>query len=79
LLSMAYLRLKNVTLGYTLPTTLTSKIGVDKVRVYFSGQNLAEFKNSRLPVDPEINETEAAWGRTYPYPRTLSFGLQVNF
>lgn len=79
LLSMAYLRLKNVTVGYTLPVTLTNKIGVDKVRVYFSGQNLAEFKNSRLPVDPEINETEAAWGRTYPYPRTLSFGLQVNF
>ncbi len=79
LLNMSYLRLKNITVGYTLPATLTSRIGIDKVRVYFSGQNLAEFKSSRLPVDPEINDTEAAWGRTYPYPRTLSFGLQVNF
>jgi TonB-linked SusC/RagA family outer membrane protein len=79
LLNMAYLRLKNLTVGYTLPVTLTQKIGIDKVRVYFSGQNLFEFKDSRLPVDPEINETESQWGRTYPYPRTLSFGLQVNF
>jgi hypothetical protein len=79
LLSMAYLRLKNLTVGYTLPVNLTQKIGIDKVRVYFSGQNLFEFKDSRLPVDPEINETESQWGRTYPYPRTLSFGLQVNF
>lgn len=79
LLNMSYLRLKNLTVGYTLPRATTSKIGLDKVRVYFSGQNLAEFKSSRLPVDPEIDETEAAWGRTYPYPRTVSFGLQVNF
>lgn len=79
LLSMAYLRLKNVTIGYTLPLEVTRKAGLDKVRVYFSGQNLAEFKSNRLPVDPEINETEAAWGRTYPYPRTVSVGLQVNF
>lgn len=79
LLDMSYLRLKNVTVGYTLPRALTTKIGIDKARIYFSGQNLAEFKNSKLPVDPEINETEAQWGRTYPYSRTLSFGLQVNF
>ncbi|MDR2127137.1 MAG: TonB-dependent receptor [Prevotellaceae bacterium] len=79
LLNMAYLRLKNLTIGYTLPVSLTQKIGVDKVRVYFSGQNLFEIKDSRLPVDPEINETEAQWGRTYPYPRTVSLGLQVNF
>lgn len=79
LLSLSYLRLKNLTVGYTLPANLTNKIGIDKLRVYFSGQNLAEFKSDRLPVDPEINETEAQWGRTYPYPRTISFGLQVNF
>lgn len=79
LLNMSYLRLKNLTIGYTLPRITTQKIGLDKVRVYFSGQNLGEFKSSKLPVDPEIDETEAAWGRTYPYPRTISFGLQVNF
>ncbi|MDR1197838.1 MAG: TonB-dependent receptor [Prevotellaceae bacterium] len=79
LLNMAYLRLKNLTIGYTLPVSLTQKIGIDKLRIYFSGQNLFEIKDSRLPVDPEINETEAQWGRTYPYPRTVSLGLQVNF
>lgn len=68
-----------MTIGYTLPQPLTKRIGLNKVRVYFSGQNLAEFKSDRLPVDPEINEIEAAWGRTYPYPRTYSMGLQLNF
>lgn len=79
LLDMSYLRLKNITVGYTLPIALTKKVGIDKARVYFSGQNIAEFKSSRLPVDPEIDDTEASWGRAYPYPRTLSVGLQVNF
>lgn len=79
LLDMSYFRFKNLTVGYTLPMDLTKKVKIDKIRVYFSGQNLAEKKDSRLPVDPEIDDTEANWGRTYPYSRTFSFGLQVNF
>lgn len=79
LLNMAYLRLKSLTVGYTLPKTLTKKIGVDKFRYYVSGLNLLTFKDGNLPVDPEINESEATWGRTFPYSKTWSVGIQVAF
>ena len=76
---LSYLRLKNLTVGYTIPQQLTRKAYIQKARLFFSGENLAEFKNKRLPVDPEIDEAESQWGRTFPYFRTISFGLQVNF
>ncbi|MEG1459248.1 MAG: SusC/RagA family TonB-linked outer membrane protein [Acetivibrio sp.] len=79
LLNMAYLRLKNLTVGYTLPRHLTKKAYMEKVRVYFSGENLFTLQNKHLPVDPEIAQKESAWGRTFPYQRTFSFGLQVTF
>ncbi len=82
LLNLAYLRLKNLTLGYTLPVVLTQKVSIDKVRVYFSGLNLFEFKKTNIPVDPEISSgspTQSAYyGRTMPFTRTLSFGIQVS-
>lgn len=79
MLDMSYLRLKNITFGYTLPARLSKKAYMEKARIYFSAQNVAEFVSDKLPVDPEIDEKEAAWGRTYPYTRTVSFGLQVTF
>jgi len=79
LLNMAYLRLKSVTLGYSLPKTLCNKIGLDKFRPYITGLNLLTFKDDNLPVDPEINSTEAAWGRTFPFTKTWSMGLQLAF
>lgn len=79
LLNLAYLRLKNLTVGYTIPKHITKKACMEKVRVYFSGENLFTFQDKHLPVDPEISQTEAAWGRTFPYQRTLSVGLQITF
>ena len=79
LLDMSYLRFKNMTIGYTIPKELIQKIKMDKVRLYVSGLNLATFKNSKLPVDPEIDEAEAQWGRTFPYSKTWSVGLQLAF
>lgn len=87
LLNMAYLRLKNVTLGYTFPRQMTEHIYLSKVRVYVSAQNLFEISNVGIPIDPEVNfnsdtdfsTTSNFVGRSYPYARTLSFGLQVTF
>ena len=79
LLNMSYLRLKSVTVGYTLPKSLSKRIGVDKIRPYVSGLNLLTFKDSNLPVDPEINDSEATWGRTFPYSKTWSMGIQLAF
>ncbi|TAJ13722.1 TonB-dependent receptor [Marinilabiliaceae bacterium JC017] len=82
LLNMSYLRCKNLTFGYTLPKNLVSKVGVEKLRVYFSGENLFEFTNLKLPIDPETGERGDAYGfafgRSYPYRRTVSFGLQLS-
>lgn len=87
LVNMAYLRLKNLTVGYSLPAELASRIYLQKARIYFSGNNLAELINkSKAPVDPEVNDKEsgvslgnATWGRIDPMFRTVSFGLQLTF
>jgi len=80
---MSYLRLKNVTLGYTLPKELTRKAYIQKARIYFSANNLfLLYKGNDLPVDPEINAgaglAYGGWGRTAPITRTFSFGMQVT-
>ncbi len=88
---MSYLRLKNLTIGYTLPSQLTKKFYVEKLRVYVSGDNLALLHNgnSDNPLDPEINtggsgsssnmNGSGTFGRTAPITQTYSFGLQVTF
>ncbi len=82
LLNLAYMRLKNLTLGYTFPRVWTQKVTIDKVRIYFSGQNLFEFTKTDIPIDPEITSgspTQSAYyGRTMPFTRTVSFGVQVS-
>jgi TonB-linked SusC/RagA family outer membrane protein len=83
LLDMSYLRVKNVTVGYTFPKNFTSKVKIDRLRFYVSGENLFTKSDVGIPIDPEIDYTAdqsdlAAFGRVYPYRKTLSFGLQVT-
>ncbi|PRY04317.1 TonB-linked SusC/RagA family outer membrane protein [Pontibacter ummariensis] len=75
----AYLRLKNVQLGYSLPTSLTSKVGVSRVRIYVSGENLLTFSDMIDIFDPESVGLNG-WndGKTYPFARVFSFGLNLN-
>lgn len=81
---MAYLRLKNLTIGYTLPQHLTRKVYLEKVRFYFSGENLLELVNKvNGPFDPEINAGDGSasngvFGRIDPMYRTLSVGVQLT-
>ena len=86
LLDMAYLRCKNITVGYSLPTSLLKKIDFQKIRVYFSAENVFEFDNLHLPVDPETKGYKGgnsngnfAFGREYPFMRSISFGVQAVF
>ena len=86
LVNMAYLRLKNITIGYTLPKSLTQKAKIEKVRVYIAANNLVDIINHNrgTGIDPEINTGvgsygNAVWGRTEPIFRTYSCGLQVTF
>jgi len=79
LLNLAYMRLKNLTVGYTLPRTLTNKVDISRLRVYFSGENLFTIQDTNVPMDPENTRSEHMLGRTFPMQRTFSVGIQVNF
>ncbi len=82
--NLAYCRLKNVTLGYTVPSVLTHRVKIQKLRIYASGENLFELdKLGVVPLDPEVGMHSTAdtrmYGRGYPYHRTVSFGMQLTF
>ncbi len=82
ILNMAYLRLKNITLGYTIPKKLTQKISIDKVRVYAATNNLLDIinHNRQNGIDPEMNDgSGVSWGRVNPLMKTYSCGVQVTF
>ena len=87
--NLRYLRLKNLTVGYTIPVNLTKKAGIDQIRVYFSGENLAYWsplkKNTKY-VDPEAainrksgNDDSINNQAYYPWPKTFMFGIDITF
>ena len=71
----AYLRLKNVSIGYTIPKRITNKAGIANLRAFVSGMNLLTFTEYKF-IDPEINSY--AWS-FYPQQRTFTFGLDLSF
>ncbi|MEN7547650.1 TonB-dependent receptor [Rapidithrix thailandica] len=73
----AYLRMKNITLGYTLPSQLMSKIGIERLRVYVSAENVFEISSLKAKLDPESIQKSRA--RVYPFQRTVSMGVNLNF
>lgn len=87
--NIRYLRFKNLTVGYSLPGKVTRKIGIDKVRVYFSGENLAYWsplKKNTLYLDPESAYTRSGTGNSaaqdhmsYPWQKTFMFGVEITF
>ena len=80
---MAYCRWKNLTFGYTLPEKLTRKIMISRVRVYASFENLVTWDHlGGVPIDPETRTATGDGGyigRSYPFSKEYSFGLQVTF
>lgn len=82
LLNLAYLRLKTLTLGYSLSANMTKKLGIEKFRIYVEGLNLLTFAQNKIPVDPEITDqssTGSWYGATTPFTKTYSFGVQLSF
>ncbi|MCE7056450.1 TonB-dependent receptor [Algoriphagus sp. AGSA1] len=72
----AYLRIKNVTLGYTIPAPVLEKFKVSRVRVYVTGENIFEFSPIKKIFDPEaIND---GYGWAYPFQRKFAFGLNID-
>lgn len=89
LANLAYCKLKNLTIGYTIPQSLTQRIKVEKLRVYFTAVNLFTIDHIDGVMDPELT---AGWsssftngidinyaGRAVPFNRQLSCGVQLTF
>jgi TonB-linked SusC/RagA family outer membrane protein len=72
----AYLRLKNIQLGYTLPTMLTKKVGVNRLRIFVTGENMLTLNKMIGGWDPET--TAATGGRIYPVSKVASIGLNLT-
>lgn len=72
----AYIRLKNLQVGYTLNPEWTRKVKIEKLRVYFSGENMFEFSKMFRYFDPELNKVA---GYMYPIMRNYSLGVNVVF
>lgn len=92
LLDMSYLRIKNITVGYSIPQKLLRKVYLSKARLYVSLENFFTFDNLRgLPIDPETisgNSMFSTSGNNYNLGRTgtgtptfksASFGVQLSF
>ncbi|MBV8253981.1 MAG: SusC/RagA family TonB-linked outer membrane protein [Chitinophaga sp.] len=70
----SYLRLKNVTLAYTLPKHITEKMKIARLRVYFSAENILTISHLKVNLDPEGLD-----GSIYPFQKTYSAGVNLNF
>ncbi|WP_209332220.1 SusC/RagA family TonB-linked outer membrane protein [Lunatimonas salinarum] len=72
----AYMRVKNITLGYTIPSLASDKIGVDRIRLFFSGEDLFTIDALDGGYDPENTNGSANF---YPFTKRYSLGLTVDF
>lgn len=80
----AYMRLKNIQLGYTLPKKLVNKLMLQNLRIFVSAENLLTITSLSKTMDPETcgagyQSNSQANGTVYPLSKTVSFGLSVNF
>ena len=74
MINAGYFRMKNLQIGYTIPREILRPAGFDRVRVYFSANNLFTVSDFVPGMDPESEKSVS-----YPFARTYSFGLNVQF
>lgn len=74
--SGAYLRVKNLTVGYSLPQSLIGRTGLTRARIFFTGENLYEFSSIKQYLDPE--SITSGYGWNYPFQRKYSMGINVT-
>jgi len=86
----SFLRLKNLVIGYTLPKSISRLAKMEKIRVYFSGDDLWEISHIKDGWDPEAsrdiantgdsnNNNQSTYSARYPFYRLLSFGVNLTF
>ena len=78
---ISYCRLKNLTIGYTLPKKWMDKINIDDIRVYFSGENLHYWAPGFHSdyIDPEMAQTNSNTMRIYPWQKSFIVGIDLTF
>ena len=81
LVNAAYVRLQNIQIGYTLPSNLISRLHLQDVRVYFSGENLLTIDNLPKLIDPAalVGFEGMAGAATYGADRVYSFGISLTY
>jgi len=90
--NIAYIRLKSAQLGYTLPHSVVSKIGLSDLKVYFSGENLwswsplykitkrhQDVSTASRGLDTDLSSSNYGDGNSYPLLRTVTFGVSLTF
>jgi TonB-linked SusC/RagA family outer membrane protein len=86
----SYIRLKNLVVGYTVPQNITQRAKIQRLRVYFSGNDLWEHSNIRDGWDPEAprtventgdanNNNVSTFSQRFPFYRNVTFGLNLTF
>jgi hypothetical protein len=70
----AYIRLKQLTVGYSLPKTMMDKVNISNLRIYFSSNNLWTHTKMLEIFDPEVSATN-----TYPLTRSVALGIDITF
>jgi TonB-linked SusC/RagA family outer membrane protein len=75
----AYLRIKNIQLGYSLPASLIHKIDFQKVRIFVNVENPATFTKLVKTIDPEFSANDVYTGKIYPLQRTWACGVNITF
>ncbi len=73
---ITYVNVRNVEIGYTIPNSVLSPIGISRFRVYASGNNVFNFSNMPGNIDPELS---LGTGGGLPSPRVITLGAQVKF
>ncbi|WP_431242382.1 hypothetical protein ACQ9BO_21355 [Flavobacterium sp. P21] len=76
-----FIRLRNVTLGYSLPKETVQKAGMSNLRIYFTAVNLLTFTNYE-GTDPEARRDDSGIGEDFysaPPARTMAIGVNINF
>jgi hypothetical protein len=86
----SYIRLKNLVVGYTIPTAFTQKAKIQRARIYFSGNDLLEFSHIKDGWDPEApfavantgdpnNNNVSTYSQRFPFYRYYTVGVNVTF
>lgn len=82
----AYVRLKSLNIGYTLPSSFNERLKINNIRIYLSGENLLTYTKMWPTIDPELSVVggqgiggRTSGGRAYPLSQVYAFGFNISF